>query len=81
MILLLHGLANDLASAIHWGEWLSVLNGSHFPDASVLAQQVNDPDILGRIQRTWMTFVKTGQIWAFIIGAILGYVFRGITGT
>lgn len=45
----------------------------------VLAQYVHDADLLGQIQKTFNNFVKTGQVWALLIGIVLGYLIRGIT--
>jgi hypothetical protein len=36
-------------------------------------------DILGDIQQAWNHFVQTGQLWALIIGVVVGYIFRSIT--
>lgn len=46
----------------------------------IIAQQVNDPDIMGQIAIHWKHFVATGQIWALLVGLVLGFVFRGIIG-
>jgi hypothetical protein len=44
----------------------------------VLAQQF-DQDVLGDMGNAWNTFVQSGQIWALIIGLVLGYLIRGMT--
>jgi hypothetical protein len=44
-----------------------------------LAQNIRDPDVLGQIQRAFNYFIKSGQVWALLIGLFLGYVIRGIT--
>ncbi len=36
-------------------------------------------DLAGDVQRAFNNFVKTGQVWAFLIGVILGYLFRTFT--
>ncbi len=46
---------------------------------SVLAQNVTDPDLLGQIQKSWNNFVETGQIWALLIGLVVGYLIRNLT--
>ena len=46
---------------------------------SVLAQNVTDPDLLGQIQKAWNNFVETGQIWALLIGLVIGYLIRNLT--
>jgi hypothetical protein len=46
--------------------------------AVVIAQQF-DQDILGDIVNAWNTFIQSGQVWALIIGLVIGYLIRGIT--
>jgi hypothetical protein len=36
-------------------------------------------DILGDFQKAFNNFVKTGQVWALVIGLALGYLFRSLT--
>ncbi len=38
-----------------------------------------DVDIIGNFQRSYQHFVQTGQVWALIIGLVVGYMFRGFT--
>ncbi len=45
----------------------------------LLAQEIHDPDLLGQIQHTWNHFVQTGQIWALLIGVVIGYIFKNLT--
>lgn len=44
----------------------------------VFAQTFNE-DILGNIGKSWDNFIRTGQVWALIIGFVFGYIFRSIT--
>lgn len=61
----------DLSSALQlW--WMPV-------NWIVLAQHIDDPDLLGQIQRAFDNFIQTGQVWAMLIGFILGYIIRGLT--
>jgi hypothetical protein len=46
---------------------------------TMLAQHINDPDLLGQMQNTWNNFVQTGQIWALLIGIFIGYLMRNLT--
>ncbi|MDB9374019.1 hypothetical protein [Nodularia sphaerocarpa] len=46
---------------------------------TMLAQNINDPDVLGQMQQAWNNFVVTGQVWALLIGMVIGYVLRGLT--
>ena len=50
------------------------------PVTSLLAQQIEDPDIIGQIQDAWYNFIDSGQVWALLIGAFFGYTFKGFTG-
>ena len=60
---------------------------TQFPDLSaapyqgtspVLAQQF-DQDVVGDLGNALNTFVQSGQIWALLIGFVLGYLLRGVT--
>jgi hypothetical protein len=52
----------------------------HFPvDITLLAQTVRETDLFGPIQKNWNHFVQTGQIWASLIGLIVGYMIRSLT--
>lgn len=67
-------------SLTHWHSVLGILN-THLPmDWLFLAQGApGSPDILADIQNAWSNFVKTGQIWALLIGIFFGYLFRSMT--
>ena len=45
---------------------------------AVLAQ-FDDVDILADMVNLWNTFIETGQVWALIIGLVIGYFLRGLT--
>lgn len=47
--------------------------------ATVLAQTVRDPDILGQMEDAFNNFIESGQVWALLIGLVLGYLFRSFT--
>ncbi|MGP1371699.1 MAG: hypothetical protein ACTS3T_02640 [Almyronema sp.] len=48
------------------------------PESVVIAQQF-DQDILGELGSAFNTFYESGQIWALIIGIVIGYLIRGMT--
>jgi hypothetical protein len=50
----------------------------HQTTATVIAQQF-DQDIIGDLGNALRTFVESGQIWALIIGFVLGFMLRGVT--
>ena len=84
----------DLAQHLIISSDLSVLNPStvnfaynfHLNIADIhssinmdlLAQQFNQ-DVMGDLGKGWNKFVSTGQIWALMIGIIVGYLFRSVT--
>ncbi|MCT7974477.1 hypothetical protein [Laspinema olomoucense] len=76
----IHELIAKLAIPPNSSEVLWGLMGESLRQAIVLAQQVSNPDIMGQIKNSWDNFVATGQIWALIIGMVLGYLFRGFRG-
>ncbi len=38
-----------------------------------------DQDVLGDISTGWASFVESGQVWALIIGIVIGYFLRSLT--
>ncbi|ASC73127.1 hypothetical protein XM38_040890 [Halomicronema hongdechloris C2206] len=52
--------------------------GPHQTKAVVLAQQF-DQDILGDLGGAFNHFIESGQVWALVIGLVLGYLIRGLT--
>lgn len=78
MILELHAVSGDWHSlGQHSGmvtDWLG-----NFP--FVLAQNIEDPDILGDMQAAFENFIESGQAWALGIGLFLGYFFRSLTAS
>ena len=69
-----HLSAIDLPRNLHFN--IADLN-SHI-NMDLLAQQFKQ-DVMGDLGKGWNNFVKTGQIWALIIGVVVGYLFRSIT--
>jgi hypothetical protein len=64
----------NLASHVHFN--LSDLHA--YINMDLIAQQFKQ-DVVGDISKGWDGFIKSGQIWALIIGAVVGYLFRSIT--
>ncbi|MDX2097304.1 MAG: hypothetical protein SFW36_05965 [Leptolyngbyaceae cyanobacterium bins.59] len=77
MVDALPDLATWLTHASSWHDSLPSLL-THSPDWTVLAQQFNQ-DLMSDVQKAFNNFVRTGQIWAFFIGIILGYLFKSFT--
>lgn len=55
--------------------WKSLFNWT------VLAQQVSDTNVLNDMQKAFNNFIQTGQVWAMLIGIIIGYTLRNITAS
>jgi len=52
----------------------------HLPVYSTtIAQTVKDPDIIGQMQTAFNHFIQTGQVWALLIGLVIGYMIRNLT--
>ncbi|NJL98426.1 MAG: hypothetical protein HC924_06205 [Synechococcaceae cyanobacterium SM2_3_2] len=47
----------------------------------VVPAQNFDQDVLGDVSRGWSHFVETGQIWALLIGLVVGYLIRNMTAS
>ena len=50
------------------------------PSPNIVAQMIDDPDIIGQMQDAWYNFIDSGQVWALLIGIFFGYIFKGFTG-
>lgn len=46
---------------------------------SVPSAQFNEDKVLQDISRGWQNFVQSGQLWALLIGIVIGYMIRTIT--
>ncbi len=67
---------NSLASGINYGDFFHDITRQ----VTFLAQNVTDPDIMGKIGKSIQHFIKSGQATAFIIGLVLGFMLRGNIG-
>lgn len=56
---------------------LSLLHSS--PSDWILLAQQFDTDPFSGVREWFSNLIATGQIWALIIGFIVGYLFRGLT--
>jgi hypothetical protein len=48
-------------------------------DLTLIAQTIQDSDLLGNVQKSFSNFIESGQAWALLIGLIIGYMIRGLT--
>jgi hypothetical protein len=58
---------------------IAALQDSVHHATTFLAQKVEDPDVLGQMHKAWQNFVKSGQVWALLIGTAVGYLFKSFT--
>lgn len=72
-----HLSAIDTSSNLH----LNIADLHSHINMDLIAQQIKPTDITGDVGKGWNNFVKTGQIWALIIGVAVGYLFRSITNS
>ena len=78
MIHLMHEMTTWLVGMTHWSDLLQM----HWQlphDWVVFAQQFKETDIGSDVGKAWSQFVRTGQVWAFLVGLILGYMVRALT--
>jgi hypothetical protein len=46
---------------------------------TLIAQTVRDANIMGQMQKSFNNFVQSGQVWALLIGLVIGYMVRSLT--
>lgn len=88
MIHLISDLPTWFASLTHWSvmPWADLaqttydhFHGHILDQTTILAQQFKQTDIAGDVGKSWNHFVRTGQVWAFGIGVVLGYMVKTFT--
>jgi hypothetical protein len=87
MMNLVHTYLGDIG---HWNDVLgSSLSHLHIgnvhisflmpDDWTIVAQQFKETNLSGDVGKWWDKVVKTGQVWAFLLGAIFGYLIKAFT--
>ncbi len=71
----------DLITVSFWPNDLSLFHNPWIDLSHLLAQRIEDPDILGKFKKSWQNFIESGQVWALGIGFVLGYIFRTFTSS
>jgi hypothetical protein len=79
IVCMLQDATTWVSGGTHWIDTLQVLHWHPPFDLLKLGDEIIRVDLFGDVQRAFNTFVKTGQIWAFLIGIILGYLFKSFT--
>ncbi|WP_430684956.1 hypothetical protein [Leptolyngbya sp. AN02str] len=46
---------------------------------SLLAQGQFDTDVFAGVRSAFNNFIQSGQVWALLVGIVLGYLIRGLT--
>jgi hypothetical protein len=52
-----------------------------FASTHIWIAQAYKDDLFNNIGQSWDNFIKSGQVWALVIGFVLGYLFRSITSS
>jgi hypothetical protein len=80
---LLYEMATGWVGMLHWPDALQLLQGhwpTHIPlDLLAALDNKIEVDLMGDVQRAFNTFVRTGQVWAFLIGIVFGYLVKTFT--
>ncbi|MFN6463652.1 MAG: hypothetical protein RMZ41_017805 [Nostoc sp. DedVER02] len=63
----------------HYSDLISQLYWQLPVNLTALAQTITDPNVMGQMQKAWSHFIQTGQVWALLIGVIIGYMIRNLT--
>ncbi|ACB49584.1 hypothetical protein cce_0233 [Crocosphaera subtropica ATCC 51142] len=69
----------DLIDISRWSDLSSFFYHPWMEVSHLFAQQIEDPQIIEKMQKSWRNFIESGQVWALGIGFVLGYIFRTFT--
>jgi hypothetical protein len=58
-------------------DWAADNWGAH--NWATVATKIKETDLSGDVGKWWDKVVKTGQVWAFLLGAIFGYLVKTFT--
>jgi hypothetical protein len=67
-----------ILGATHRGCEDLLITGIFHPSTLWIAQTAST-DLFSSVSQAWDNFIRTGQVWALIIGFFVGYIFRSIT--
>lgn len=68
----------DFSGSVFSGSVYLPVSQTVATDGIVVAQQF-DQDIMADMGKSFGHFVESGQIWAMLIGFVLGYIFKSVT--
>ncbi|MBD0388875.1 MAG: hypothetical protein ICV54_20795 [Nostoc sp. C3-bin3] len=63
----------------HYSDLISQLYWQLPVNLTALAQTITDPNVMGQMEKAWSHFIQTGQVWALLIGLVIGYMIRNLT--
>jgi hypothetical protein len=70
-----------LQGGVHWVQSGSLdldLLSDVASSGLTIAQTFQD-NLFSNVGRSWDNFIRSGQVWALIIGFVIGYIFRGFS--
>lgn len=79
VICMMQDATSWLVGMSHWTDALQVIHW-HLPiDPLAVLDNKIEVDLAGDVQKAFNNFVKSGQVWAFLIGIIFGYLVKTFT--
>lgn len=54
-------------------------SGQHLYLRQIVLAQQTDADLVADFKEAFNNFIESGQVWAFILGIIIGYLLRKFT--
>jgi hypothetical protein len=70
-------IATELMSLLPAKETPVSLNNQYV--VTVIGAIDKDVDVIAQMQDAFHNFIESGQVWALLIGLVLGYIFRSFT--
>ena len=70
-------IATELMSLLPAEETPVSLNNQYV--VTVIGAIDKDVDVIAQMQDAFHNFIESGQVWALLIGLVLGYIFRSFT--
>ena len=78
-ICMMQDVTSWLVHTTHWADTLQTMHW-HLPfDLAAVGDSIIQDNLGSNVQKAFNNFVKSGQVWALLIGIILGYLFRSLT--
>lgn len=78
VICLMQDMTSWLVGMTHWTDALQLMHWQPIDLIGVLDKKI-EVDLMGDVQKAVNNFIKTGQVWAFLIGLLFGYLVKTFT--